>query len=203
MQITDHCISIQLTIWTQYLLPTVVWSIVATMASFSLIPPLSACILMNWLNPHYGSLFSLILSTCMWSLYIPMVELNQYFGLSKVSLQSSDTCWTYANEFNTDLPDWMSLSLPLFQDFSPSLDLVLAMCAHHLGAYTLCVINSMHFHTTLQAMKIMLICGFHLHYRYSIGIYIYYFIIHLDYRVVCKELWQCKLHYCVRNCVCL
>ena len=29
----------------------------------------------------------------------------------------------------------------LFKDFSPSLDLVLAMCAHHLGSYTLCVIN--------------------------------------------------------------
>ena len=54
----------------------------------------------------------------------------------------------------------MSLSPLLFQDFSPSLDLVLAMCAHHLGSYTLCVINSIYFHTTLQAMKIMLICGF-------------------------------------------
>ena len=75
------------------------------------------------------------------------------------------------------LSDWMSLSPLLFQDFSPSLDLVLAMCAHHLGSYTLCVINSIYFHTTLQAMKIMLICGFHLHSRYSIGISIYYFII--------------------------
>ena len=56
-------------------------------SSIQLDSTLSACILMIWLNSYYGSLFNQILSTCVWSLYIPMVELDQYFGLSKVSLQ--------------------------------------------------------------------------------------------------------------------
>ena len=56
-------------------------------SSIKLGSTLSACILISWLNPYYGSLFNQILLTCVWSLCIPMVELDQYFGLSKVSLQ--------------------------------------------------------------------------------------------------------------------
>ena len=47
---------------------------------------LSVCILMNWLYPYYGSLFKGFLSTCRPYKCVPMVELNQYFGQSKVSL---------------------------------------------------------------------------------------------------------------------
>ena len=61
-------------------------------------------------------------------------------GNQKFPSIASDTCWTYANEFNTDLSDWM-LPVPLLLLGSgPSFYTVLAMCTHLFRQpYTLCV----------------------------------------------------------------
>ena len=142
---------------------------------------------MNWLNPYYGSLFSSFLSTCVWSLLIPMVEMDQYFGLLKVSLQRLWHLLTICL--------WIQLrSLWLDVTFAPLVPVfwditwlgASNVCTSFRCLYTLCY-KIPYISTTLQAMKIMLLCGIHLHSRYSIGIYIYYFIIYLYYCVVCRE----------------
>ena len=146
-------------------------------SSIQLDSTLFACILISWLNPYYGSLFNQILSTCVWSLCIPMVELDQYFGLSKVSLQRFwhllNICkWIHHRSL------WLDVTFtPLVPGLQPFTWLGASnVCTSFRHLYTLCYKFHV-FHTTLQAMKIMLLCGFHLHSRYSIGISIYYFII--------------------------
>ena len=74
-----------------------------------------------------------------------------------------DTCWTYANEFMTQAPPWVLGS-------GPSFCTVLAMCACHFRPpYTLCV-KIYNISMVIQSLKIMLLCGFHWHSRYSIWI---------------------------------
>ena len=61
-------------------------------------------------------------------------------GNRKFPSIASDTCWTYANEFNTDLSDWMLPAPLLLLGSGPSFCTVLAMCAHLFRCpYTLCV----------------------------------------------------------------
>ena len=74
-----------------------------------------------------------------------------------------DTCWTYANEFMSQVPPWVLGS-------GPSFCTVLAMCSHHFRCpYTLCV-KIYSISMIIQSLKIMLLCGFHWHSRYSIWI---------------------------------
>ena len=60
--------------------------------------------------------------------------------------------------------------LPWVLDSGPSLCTMLAMCAHHFRCpYTLCV-KIYNVSMIIQSLKIMLLCGFHWHSRYSIWI---------------------------------
>ena len=106
-------------------------------------------------------------------------------GNRKFPSIASDTCWTYANEFNTDLSDWM-LPVPLLLLGSgPSFCTVLAMCAHLFRCpYTLCV-QIYNISMWNNSMKIMLICGLHWHSRYSI---VDFYIVLLHFRVVYRDL---------------
>ena len=82
----------------------------------------------------------------------------------------SATCWTYANEFNDPSTDWLSQAPPWVLDSGPSFCTVLAMCAHHFRClYILCV-KIYSISMVIQSLKIMLLCGFHWHSRYSIWI---------------------------------
>ena len=59
---------------------------------------------------------------------------------------------------------------PWVLDSGPSFCTVLAMCAHHFRClYTLCV-KIYNISMIIQSLKIMLLCGFHWHSRYSIWI---------------------------------
>ena len=106
-------------------------------------------------------------------------------GNRKFPSIASDTCWTYANEFNTDLSDWMLPAPLLLLGSGQSFCTVLAMCAHLFRhPYTLCVqISNISMWTTL--MKMMLICGLHWHSRYSI---VDFYIVLLHFRVVYRDL---------------
>ena len=106
-------------------------------------------------------------------------------GNQKFPSIASDTCWTYANEFNTDLSDWM-LSVPLLLLGSgSSFCTVLAMCAHLFRCpYTLCV-QIYNISMWYNSMKIMLICGLHWHSRYSI---MDFYIVLLHFHVFCRDL---------------
>ena len=111
-------------------------------SSIQLDSTLSACILISLAKPMlYGSLFNQILLTCVWS---PNAFLwwnwTNNLGNRKFPSIASDTCWTYANEFNTDLSDWMLPAPLLLLGSGPSFCTVLAMCAHLFRCpYTLCV----------------------------------------------------------------
>ena len=71
--------------------------------------------------------------------------------------------------FTPDLSDWMVYSTPLIPGSGHSVDSVLAMCAHPLGIHMHFMPKSIHLiKPALQ--RIMPICGFHWHSRYSIWI---------------------------------
>ena len=106
-------------------------------------------------------------------------------GFRKFPSIASDTCWTYANEFNTDLSYWMLPVPSLLLGSGPSFYTVLAMCAHLFRCpYTLCV-QIYNISMLNKLMKIMLICGLHWHSRYSI---VDFYIVLLHFRVVCRDL---------------
>ena len=106
-------------------------------------------------------------------------------GNQKFPSIASDTCWTYANEFNTDLSDWMLPAPLLLLGSGPSFCTVLAMCAHLFRCpYTLCV-QICNISMWYNSMKIMLICGLHWHSRYSI---VDFYIVLLHFRVVYRDL---------------
>ena len=72
--------------------------------------------------------------------------------------------------FTPDLSDWMAYHVPpWFLGSGHSVDFVLAMCAHPLGNHMHFMPKSIYFiNPALQ--RIMPICGFHWHSRYSIWI---------------------------------
>ena len=109
---------------------------------------------------------------------------------------ASDTCWTYANEFNTDLSDWMLPAPLLLLGSGPSFCTVLAMCAHLFRhPYTLCVQIS-NISMWNNSMKIMLICGLHWHSRYSI---VDFYIVLLHFRVAYRDLLWPTSTKCVQT----
>ena len=118
VQVTDHCIS----------MPSVVYCVVYSQMCLIDIP----CYLDH------------IFKGSCWLVVPPNAFLwwnwTNNLGNQKFPSIASDTCWTYANEFNTDLSDWM-LPVPLLLLGSgPSFCTVLAMCAHLFRCpYTLCV----------------------------------------------------------------
>ena len=80
--------------------------------------------------------------------------------------------------------DWPSQVPPWVLDSGPSFSSVLAMCAHHFRCpYTLCV-KIYNISMVIQSLKIMLLCGFHWHSRYSIWISTF---VLMHFRVVCRE----------------
>ena len=101
-----------------------------------------------------------------------------------------------ANEFNTDLSDWMLPAPLLLLGSGPSFCTVLAMCAHLFRCpYTLCVQIS-NISMWNNSMKIMLICGLHLHSRYSI---VDFYIVLLHFRVVYRDLLWPTSTKCVQT----
>ena len=107
--------------------------------------------------------------------------------------------------FTPDLSDWMAYCTPWFLGSGHSVDSVLAMGAHPLGNHMHFMPKSMYFiNPALQ--RIMPICGFHWHSRYSIWISTFCFI---ALRVVPREfLWpqtvifnnmSWKLVHCIKN----
>ena len=106
-------------------------------------------------------------------------------GNRKFPSIACDTCWTYANEFNTDLSDWMLPAPLLLLGSGPSFCTVLAMCAHLFRCpYTLYV-QIYNISMWCNWMKIMLICGLHWHSRYSI---VDFYIVLMHFRVVYRDL---------------
>ena len=119
-------------------------------------------------------------------------------GNRKFPSIASDTCWTYANEFNTDLSDWMIPVPFLLLGSGPAFCTVLAMCAHLFRRpYTLCV-QIYNISMWNNSMKIMLICGLHWHSRYSI---VDFYIVLMHFRVVYREFLWPICNDCVQNCV--
>ena len=82
----------------------------------------------------------------------------------------NDTCWTYVNKFTPDLSDWIAYHTPLIPWF---------WVFSWLGASNVCTPfrHSYAFYAKIYNIyssqyhrKIMLLCGFHWHSRYSIWI---------------------------------
>ena len=176
MQVTDHCISIQLTTQSLWKLPAIVWPIVSTIATFSLILP---CLHAYWLadSTHIIDHFLIKFFWLVCDPYAFLWWIGPIFGLSKVSLQRF---WHLLNicKWIQHRSLWLDVTFaPLVPGLQPFTWLGASnVCTSFRCLYTLCYKFHVS-HTTLQAMKIMLLCGFHLHSRYSIGISIYYFII--------------------------
>ena len=61
--------------------------------------------------------------------------------------------------------------LPLFLGSGYSVDFVLTMCAQPLGIHMHCVLKFIIFSTSHLTLKILFLCGFHWHSRYSIWIF--------------------------------
>ena len=78
--------------------------------------------------------------------------------------------WFYANQGSAQifLIGW-PIAPPWFLGSGHSVDSVLAMCAHPLGAHMHLLPKSIYFNIP-ALQRIMLICGFHCHSRYSIWI---------------------------------
>ena len=134
VQVTDHCIS----------MPSVVYCVVYSQMCLIDIP----CYLDH------------IFKGSCWLVVPPNVFLwwnwTNNLGNRKFPSIASDICWTYANEFNTDLSDWMLPAPLLLLGSGPSFCTVLAMCAHLFRCpYTLCVQIS-NISMWNNSMKIML-----------------------------------------------
>ena len=90
-------------------------------------------------------------------------NLSKIWSFKLFNSTGVNTCWTYANEFMSRVP-------PRVLGSGPSFCTVLAMCAHHFRCpYTLCV-KIYNISMIIQSLKIILLCGFHWHSRYSIWI---------------------------------
>ena len=87
-------------------------------------------------------------------------------------------------------PEWMSLSTLLFQPSGTSLDLVLAMCAHHLDTYTLCVINLLNTTSNEDNAFMWLPLAFQVQYRD------FYFILSF----ICTTVWFAE-SFCNLCCI--
>ena len=122
------------------------------------------------LHPNYESPFNSI------SFNLVIFHIDSYawiwskYGLSSCSFQKVIALVEHMQmnscQSSPDLSDWMVYHTPWFLGSGHSVDSVLAMCAHLLGSH-------MHFmpkSIISYYRKIMLLCGFHWHFRYSIWI---------------------------------
>ena len=127
--------------------------------------------MLDWHAPIYGSPFKCI-AFDLWTFPIDSyVQIVSKYGLSCCSFSDIfDIGWFYANECSPQifLIGWPIMP-PWFLGSGHSVDSVLAMCAHPLGNHMHFIPKSIYFfNPALQ--RIMPICGFHWHSRYSIWI---------------------------------
>ena len=135
------------------------------------------------------------------------VQIVSKYGLSSCSFSDIfDIGWFYANECSPQifLIGW-PIASPWFLGSGHSVDFVLAMCAHPLGNHMLCMPKSIYFfNPALQ--RIMPICGFHWHSRYSIWIFTFV-LLHCvwfpgsscGHKLLSLIIMSWKLVYCIKN----
>ena len=99
-----------------------------------------------------------------------MYKLCRNLVFRVVHFQISDTGWVYANQCSPQIfLIWWPIIPPWFLGSGHSVDSVLAMCAHPLGVHMHFMPKSIYFFKP-ALLRIMPVCGFHWHSRYSIWI---------------------------------